>query len=86
MDPIVTDDPVLEEWKEKTERFAKILDPRLRIHDFRMVPGTTHTNLIFDVAAPFEAALTDREIREKLAGMIGKEDPHFYTVITVDRV
>ena len=51
-----------------------------------MVPGTTHTNLIFDVAAPFEAALTDRDIREKLAEMIGKEDPRFYTVITVDRV
>ena len=86
LDPIVTDDPALEEWKEKPERFAKTLDPRLRIHDFRMVPGTTHTNLIFDVAAPFEAALTDRDIREKLAEMIGKEDPRFYTVITVDRV
>lgn len=86
LDPIVTDDPVLEAWKEKTEGFARALDPRIRIHDFRMVPGTTHTNLIFDVAAPFELALTDKEIREALAAAVGKEDPRFYTVITVDRV
>lgn len=86
LDPIVTDDPVLEHWKQLAERFAEEIDPKMRIHDFRMVPGTTHTNLIFDVAVPFETALTDREIKEKLAAAVGREDPHLYTVVTIDRV
>lgn len=86
LDPIVTEDPVLEHWKARAEQLAEKLDPRLRIHDFRMVPGTTHTNLIFDVAVPFETALSDREIKEQLAAAVGREDPHFFTVITIDRV
>lgn len=86
LDPIVTDDPELERRKAQVKRFAEEIDPRLRIHDFRMVPGTTHANLIFDVAVPFEAALTDAEIKEKLAEAVRREDPNFFTVITIDRV
>lgn len=86
LDPIVTDDPELERRKAQVKRFAEEIDPRLHIHDFRMVPGITHTNLIFDVAVPFEAALTDAEIKEKLAEAVRREDPSFFTVITIDRV
>lgn len=86
LDPIVTDDPELERRKAQVKRFAEEIDPCLHIHDFRMVPGVTHTNLIFDVAVPFEAALTDTEIKEKLAEAVRREDPSFFTVITIDRV
>ena len=86
LDPIVTDDEALNIWREKTEALAKLLDERIRVHDFRMVPGPTHTNLIFDIAVPFEVALTDKELKEKLAaGIQVVSDTHF-AVITVDRV
>lgn len=86
LDPIVTDDPLLAEWRERLCSIAASLDARLQIHDFRMVPGTTHTNLIFDVAAPFEVQLTDEEIKQALAEAVSAEAPCFYTVVTVDRI
>lgn len=86
LDPIVTDDPVLDEWHARLCALATALDTRLQIHDFRMVPGNTHTNLIFDVAAPFEVKLSDEEIKLALAEAVATEAPCFFTVITIDRV
>lgn len=86
LDPIVTDDPLLDEWRERLIALAAALDKRLQIHDFRMVPGTTHTNLIFDVATPFEVTLTDDEIKKALAHAVAAEAPCFFTVITIDRI
>jgi cation diffusion facilitator family transporter len=86
LDPIVTDDAELSEWREKTEAMAKLIDDRIRVHDFRMVPGTTHTNLIFDIAVPFEVTLSDKELKEKLAAGIQIVSPSHFAVITVDRV
>ena len=64
---------------------AESVDPRLCIHDFRYVEGQTHSNLIFDIAAPFEMKLSDDEIRQKVTAELRKIDPKFNTVITVDR-
>lgn len=86
MDPIVTDDPELDRWLAIASKAAAAIDPRLRLHDFRMVPGLTHTNLIFDVAVPFEISTSDQEIKDALAAAVAKEDPTHFTVITVDRV
>jgi hypothetical protein len=62
------------------------VDDRLRIHDFRMVPGESHTNLIFDIAAPFELDMTDAALRTRVADGIHEKDNHLFAVITVDRV
>ncbi len=86
LDPIVTDDPVVTEWQERLSALALEIDPRIRIHDFRMVPGVTHTNLIFDMAVPFELALEDADVKRRMAELVGAEAPNFFTVITVDRV
>jgi hypothetical protein len=51
-----------------------------------MVRGTTHTNLIFDVAVPFECRLSDREVMAAIGENISKKYPAHYTVISVDRV
>lgn len=86
MDPIVVGDPVTDTLRERVMKTVVNIDSRLHIHDFRCVIGKTHTNLIFDVAAPFELAMTDgalcEEIQRSVHGELG--DDHF-TVVTVDR-
>ena len=85
LDPIVTDDPLLDEWREKTTQFAKFLHNGIKIHDFRMVPGITHTNLLFDMEVPFDYKKTDAEIKQEIAALISAEAADFFTVVTVDR-
>ncbi len=86
LDPIVTDDECVVCWRDTVSAIVKGIDGRLQIHDFRMVPGSTHTNLIFDVAAPFEVALSDAELKARIATAVSEKDPVYFTVITVDRV
>ena len=85
MDPVAIRDPRVAALKELAEAHAQGIDARLRIHDFRIVPGDTHTNLIFDVAAPFELATSDAELRSALADAIHGADERLFAVITVDR-
>ncbi len=86
LDPIVTDDPLLDEWHATACLLAGEIDPQILLHDFRMVPGHSHTNLIFDLAVPFELALSDDEIKRLMAEKIAAKQPNFFTVITVDRL
>ena len=85
MDPIVTDDEEVTHLREQTAQAVKAVDERLRIHDFRFVKGTTHSNLIFDVVAPFELKMTDEAIQNKVSEQIKRLDPTYFTVLTVDR-
>ena len=62
MDPIATDDSTTVVLRNKITELAHCIDPALSIHDFRMVPGPTHTNLIFDVVTPFGFRLEDAEV------------------------
>ena len=86
MDPIVVDDPLVEELKALTVRLVTALYPDVKLHDFRIVPGDTHTNLIFDVAVPFEVKDPDDTIKQKIGEAVRRERPACFTVITVDRV
>ena len=86
LDPIVTDDERVTFWRQKTEEMAQKYHNGIRIHDFRMVPGPTHTNLIFDVEVPFELSLSNDEISARLAADIAAEAPEHFAVITVDRI
>ena len=85
MDPIVTDDARVEELREAVKIRALEIDKRLNIHDFRFVEGHTHTNLIFDVVAPFELKMTDDELVAAINGKISELGKEYFTVITVDR-
>ena len=86
MDPIAIRDPRVSSLRAVAEELALQLDDRILIHDFRIVPGETHTNLIFDVAVPFEFSMTDVEIRTHLADAVHQADDRLFAVITVDRV
>ncbi len=85
MDPIVTDDALVNELRARTEKIVREIDERLRIHDFRYVHGTTHSNLIFDVVVPFEVKATDEEIKREISDRISRMDAAYFTVVTVDR-
>ena len=85
LDPIVTDDEQVTALRAKTSELVQEIDGRLRIHDFRFVAGQTHTNLIFDIAAPFEVALTDDELIDAAAKRVATLGEIYFAVITVDR-
>ena len=85
MDPINTDDELTAELREETAELVREIDPGITVHDFRIVPGVTHTNLIFDVAVPFELKMTVPEIRDAVSEKIREKHENYYAVVTVDR-
>ena len=86
MDPVVTNDETVNALRELTGGIVKGIDERLSMHDFRVVAGPTHTNLIFDVEAPFECKLTDAEIKTAVANALrAHTDAVYFAVLTVDR-
>ena len=84
MDPIATDDSMTVVLRNKITELAHCIDPALSIHDFRMVPGPTHTNLIFDVVTPFGFRLEDAEVARQLRALIRTFDSHYVPVIQVE--
>ncbi|MBQ3557918.1 MAG: cation transporter [Agathobacter sp.] len=86
MDPVVTTDERVTELKEQCVDLVKGIGEKLSLHDFRVVFGDTHTNMIFDVVVPFEFYLSDAEttklIQEKVWEQIGK---NYFVVITIDK-
>jgi len=85
MDPIVTDDGVTGETRGKVAELVRGIDPAVSIHDFRMVSGPTHTNLIFDVVVPFGFHLTDAEVEQSVKTAVRTMNGHYYAVIKVER-
>jgi len=85
LDPVVTNDPELNELKEKVKEIAHRISERLDIHDFRMVKGPTHSNLIFDIVLPFGGGIKEKDIIEKISNEVKKLDKSYFCVITVDR-
>ena len=85
-DPVVTNDPELERMRHLVTAILKVKDERLSIHDFRMVPGAGHTNLIFDVALPLELRGQEKTIQSALeAALNDLGEGTYYTVITFDQ-
>ena len=85
MDPIITDDERVNELREVVSNTLRELDARLSIHDFRFVEGDTHTNLIFDIAAPFELKMSDAELIAEAQGRVKNISDKYFCVICVDR-
>jgi len=86
MDPVVTMDEQVQAMKEKTVSLVHAIDPNIGIHDFRVVAGPTHVNLIFDVLVPFKYPMVDQQleeaIQEKVRDGLGET---YFCAINVDK-
>jgi cation diffusion facilitator family transporter len=85
LDPIATDDETVAETRKRVSELAKAIDPQITIHDFRMVVGDTHTNLIFDMAVPFSLKRDDEDIKKEMARLVKVIDDKYLTVICIDK-
>ncbi len=85
MDPISDNCEKTVAMREKVQKLAAAIETGVTIHDFRMVEGPSHTNLIFDAVLPYESKMKENELRERLAQAVSAIDETWFTVITVDR-
>lgn len=86
LDPTRSNDEKVAALKAKTVNVLHGISPELSLHDFRVVPGPTHTNLIFDVVIPFDLKLKEDEITEKLNSAVSEwDDAKYYVVASFDR-
>ena len=85
MDPIVVDDEENDAMKAFALEQVKAVDDRLDIHDFRFVRGKTHTNLLFDISAPFELTMSNSEIIKAVQGKVTEKKPDHFIVVNIDR-
>lgn len=85
MDPIAYDDTKTQELKLETEAIVKSIDERMSIHDFRIVIGNTHTNIIFDVVVPYDKSIQNSTLKKQIEKEIKKLNEHYFAVITIDR-
>lgn len=83
-DPIVTDDERINQLKEMTIKIVKEISEEMSIHDFRVVDGPTHTNLIFDLIAPHKFHLSNSEIIHTVEEKLSKIDERYFVVITIE--
>lgn len=84
-DPILTKDPITNDIRKQVEVAVREIDTALSIHDLRVVPGSTHTNLVFDCVLPYEVKLTDKELKKAISDRVKQIDVKYNCVITVDK-
>lgn len=85
MDPLTMDDPDVNRWREMTKEIVAEVNESLSMHDFRVVKGVTHTNLIFDVVVPYQCQKNDRQVIEEITQKIQAQGENLFPVITIDR-
>lgn len=83
-DPIVTSDAAIGDLRRWIAENIRRIDQRLTIHDLRIVPGPTHTNVIFDVLRPQGLALDNEELADRISRIVKEHEPHAVCKITVD--
>ncbi len=85
MDPISTDDALITSTRELLKnRIHEAISPDVSIHDFRMVPGPTHTNVIFDAVIPYEFPQSDEQVREEISKLVRALEGDYFAVVTID--
>ena len=85
LDPVIVGDARTDALHCKVQSLVTALYPTVTIHDFRVIWGVTHSNIVFDAAVPFAVKDSDAVITQKLEAEIKKLDPDYRTVVTIDR-
>lgn len=85
LDPVIVGDARTDALHRKVQSLITALYPTVTIHDFRVIWGVTHSNIVFDASVPFAVKDSDAVITQKLEAEIQKLDPEYRTVVTIDR-
>ena len=86
LDPIVTNDERINDMRIKIASIVHDINPNLSIHDFRMVEGPSHTNLIFDVVTPYNLKISDSKLLDMISQSVSAELGNcYFVVVTFDR-
>ncbi len=85
MDPVVLNDAETNRLRAEVEETVMELDKRLSVHDFRTVPGKTHTNLVFDVVVPYEFEMTDEQVRKEVQSRVQEKEDGCFAVVQIDK-
>ena len=84
MDPIAVNDPEVDSLKLQIDHIITSIDPELKFHDFRIVKGPTHTNLIFDVLVPYRFSIADNDLIGLIDTKVKELNPAYFIVVKVD--
>ncbi len=84
MDPIINDERT-HDLKETVSNIVKEICPEASIHDFRIVDGPTHTNLVFDAVLPRKSKYSEQDFKDTVDATVKQIDERYFTVINVDR-
>lgn len=86
MDPVAVNDAETNRLRAEVEALVKSMDEKLSLHDFRVVPGPTHTNLVFDLAVPFGFTMTDEALKQAIGERVHTLEGECYAVIEIDKM
>lgn len=84
MDPIDTKNEKLAELKKMVLQVARNINKDITIHDFRLVPGKTHTNMIFDAVIPYEKDLNDEDVKKRIIEGVHEIESSYHCVVNID--
>jgi len=85
MAPVCVHDEKTNQLKEVVSNIVSEISEELSIHDFRIVEGPTHTNLIFDVVSPYHFRMSDEELSKEIFERVHAYNENYFTVIEVDK-
>lgn len=85
MDPIETNNEEVTRMRKLIEQKVKTIDERMTIHDFRMVTGNTHTNLIFDAVAPYGLKMSMDELKKRIEELVQELEGNYFAIVHIDQ-
>lgn len=85
MDPVDKNNEEIKKIKDFILEKAKVFEPEISIHDLRMVPGPSHTNVIFDAVRPFSSKYSEEELKEELSSIVKSFNENYCAVIQIDQ-
>ena len=85
MDPVVNDGGLTAATRERVLAVVQVIEPGISLHDFRVVPGPTHTKLIFDAEVPYQCALSDKEVKRRIQAAVQALDSSWSAVVEIEK-
>lgn len=85
MDPIESDNETVLAMRDQVAELVRRIDPAITIHDFRVVPGKTHTNVIFDAVVPAGLPMSEEAVAGRIRLLVADAYPNHYAVVDIDQ-